>query len=159
MAPSEVNSQNLGDVAYNLYYTESDPRNTLPKQPKYKIGQHVTVSRLKGKFKKGYASNFTDEVFRISDIDIGNPIQYTLSDMCEKENIISGKFYQSELAPIQLPTILDIQEIVGVEKRRGRDFFKVKFFNKPECEPEIVTLEYLKRGAPNNVLKQYGIKK
>ena len=159
MAPSQVSAQNLGEVAYNLYYAESDKRNALPKEPIYEIGQHVTVSRLKSKFKKGYSSNYGNESYKISGIDMGNPVQYILSDMCEKENIISGKFYQSELSPIELPPVLDIKEIVGVEKRRGRDFFQVKFFNKPECDPELVTLEYLKRGASNDVLKVYGIEK
>ena len=159
MAPSKVNNENLAEVAYNLYYTESDKRNTLPREARYKLGQHVLVSRLKSKFKKGYTSNFGDEIFKISDIHNTNPIQYSLSDLCEKESPILGKFYESEIAPIDLPPILDIEEITGVVKKRGRDFFQVKFFNKPQCEPEVVTLEYLKKGAPDNLLKTYGIEK
>lgn len=158
MPPSRVNKNNLEEVAFNLYYAESDPRNAkMSVKAKYDVGQHVMVSRLKKGFKKGYASNFMDEIFKISDVHMTIPVQYTLADLCEKESTLSGKFYEDEIAPVKLPSILDIKEIVGVEKRRGRDFFKVKFLNMPECEPTLVTLEYLKKGATKDILKEYGI--
>ena len=159
MTPLQVNDDTLGEATFNLYYRESDKTSGESQNPKYKVGEHVMISRLKEKFKKGYTSNYSDEVFKIYSIDYGAPIRYTLSDICDEESVISGKFYEQELAPVVLPTILDISEVVSTEKRRGRQFFEVKFVNKPECKPEFVTLEQFKRGALDSLLKSYEISK
>lgn len=159
MPPSAVDDSTLGEATVNLYYSELDPVNSQEREPKYEIGQNVMVSRLKGQFKKGYSSNFSNEVYRIRDIDVGLPIRYMLSDICEKESDILGKFYEEEITPVQLPAILNISEVLSTEKRRGREFFEVKFVNKPQCEPEFVSLEYLKKGATDDTLKSRNITK
>ncbi len=60
---------------------------------------------------------------------------------------------------MELPKIFDISEVISSEKRRGRTMFEVKFVNKPQCDPEFVSLEYFKRGAPDEILKEYKIEK
>lgn len=53
MAPADVSKDNLSQVAFNLYYDEPNSTNAVKYEPKYRVGQHVMVSRLKKTFKKG----------------------------------------------------------------------------------------------------------
>ena len=68
MAPNEVTEHNLSQVSVNLYHSENDKTNALEYKPKFKKNQHVLISRDKTRYQKGYASNYKEEVFKISKI-------------------------------------------------------------------------------------------
>jgi hypothetical protein len=63
----------------------------------YKIGQAVRVTNYKSVFCKGYSPNFTEEFFRIKEMDFGRPTVYELEDL--KGNDVDGIFYEDELSP------------------------------------------------------------
>ena len=51
------------------------------KDPKFKIGDHVRISKYKNIFAKGYAPNWSEEVFVINKINNTVPWTYAISDL------------------------------------------------------------------------------
>ena len=65
------------------------------KDPKFKVGDHVRISKYKNIFAKGYAPNWSEEVFVISKIKNTVPWTYVVNDLSGEE--ITGSFYEKEL--------------------------------------------------------------
>ena len=65
------------------------------KDPKFKIGHHVRISKYKNIFAKGYLPNWSEEIFIIKKIKNTVPWTYVLNDLNGKE--IIGTFYENEL--------------------------------------------------------------
>ena len=60
------------------------------KDPKFKVGDHVRISKYKNIFAKGYTPNWSEEVFVISKIKNTVPWTYVISDLNDEE--ITGSF-------------------------------------------------------------------
>ena len=65
------------------------------KDPKFKIGDHVSISKYKNIFAKGYTPNWSEEVFVIKKVKNTVPWTYVINDL-NGEKII-GTFYEKEL--------------------------------------------------------------
>ena len=65
------------------------------KDPKFKVGNHFRISKYKNIFAKGYAPNWSEEVFVVSGIKNTVPWTYFVSDLNGEE--ITGRFYKKEL--------------------------------------------------------------
>ena len=65
------------------------------KNPKFKIGDHVRISKQKNIFAKGYTPNQSEEVFVIKEVKNTVPWTYVISDLNGEE--IIGTFYEKEL--------------------------------------------------------------
>ena len=65
------------------------------RDPKFKVGDHVRISKYKNIFAKGYTPNQSEEVFVISKIKNTVPWKYVINDL-NGEKII-GTFYEKEL--------------------------------------------------------------
>ena len=65
------------------------------KDPKFKIGGYVRISKYKNIFAKGYTPNCSEEVFVISKIKNTVPWTYVINDL-NGEDIV-GSFYEEEL--------------------------------------------------------------
>jgi ABC-type Mn2+/Zn2+ transport system ATPase subunit len=63
---------------------------------KFKIGDRVRIYKYKKLFSKGYETNWTNEIFVISEINNTMPITYKIKDL-KGEDII-GSFYKQELS-------------------------------------------------------------
>ena len=81
------------DVTNDCYAEYNE--NSNKKDPKFKIGDRVRISKYKNIFAKGYAPNWSEEVFVVSKIKITVPWTYVVSDL-NGEKII-GSFYEKEL--------------------------------------------------------------
>ena len=68
------------------------------KDPKFKIGDHVRISRYKIILAKGYAPNWSEENFVVSKIKTTVSWTYVVNDLNGKE--ITGTFYKKELQKI-----------------------------------------------------------
>ena len=66
--------------------------------PKFKVGDHVRISKYKNSFAKDYTSNWSEEVFIIKEIKNAVPWTYVFNDL-NGEKII-GIFYEKELQKI-----------------------------------------------------------
>ena len=62
--------------------------------PKFKVGDHVRISRYKHIFAKGYTSNQSEEVFVIKKVKHTVPWIYVINDLNDEETL--GTFYGKE---------------------------------------------------------------
>ena len=67
----------------------------LKKGLKFEFGDHVTISKYKNIFAKGYVPNWWEEVIVITKVKNTVPWTYVISDLNSKE--IIGTFYEKEL--------------------------------------------------------------
>ena len=84
------------DVKDNTYINTNKEINY--KDPKFKVGDYVRISKYKNIFAKGYMPNWSEEVFVIDRIK--NTVQWTyvINDLNGEE--ITGTFYENELQKI-----------------------------------------------------------
>lgn len=82
------------------------------------------------KFKRGYDTQNTIEIFRIRSVDKSqNPTVYYLKDLADED--IDGVFYRDELTPTQIPDTFPIR-ILGKKKINGRIKYRVTWVGYPE---------------------------
>ena len=81
---------NVTDDSFAEYNEDSNKRN-----PKFKVGDHVRISKYKNIFAKGYAPNWSEEAFVINKIKNTVPWTYVIHDLNGEE--IIGDFYEKEL--------------------------------------------------------------
>ena len=100
------------DVEDNTYINTDQEINN--KNPKFKVGDHVRISKYKNIFAKGYTPNWSAEVFVIKKLK--NTVPWTLNvikDLNGEE--ITGTFYEKELQS----TNQEEFRIAKVIKRKG----------------------------------------
>ena len=85
MKPIDVTGDSY--VEYNKDFNKKDP--------KFKVGDHVRISKYKNIFAKGYTPNWSEEVFVIFKIKNTFPRAYVINDLNGEE--ITGSFYEKEL--------------------------------------------------------------
>ena len=90
------------------------------KDPKFKVGDHVRISKYKNIVAKGYMPNWSEEVFAIKKVKNTVPWTYVINDLNGEE--ITGTFYEKELQKAN-------QEEFRIEKviRRKGDKLYVKW--------------------------------
>ena len=112
--PAEVNPNNEADVWHHLYAKKARPGG---KRTKFRVGDVVRLSKVKGAFAKGYLPNWTEEEFIIHEVDQKyKPTMYTIRD--HSGEIVEGKFYDYELQRIENPEgIYTIKRILRQRKR------------------------------------------
>ena len=106
------------DVKDNTYINADKEINN--KDPKFKAGDHVRISKYKNIFTKGYMPNWSEEVFVIKKVKITVPWTYVINDLNGEE--ITGTFYEKKLQKTN-------QEEFRIEKviRRKGDKLYVKW--------------------------------
>ena len=62
--------------------------------PKFKVGDHVRISKYKNLFAKSYTPNWSKEIFVIKEIKNTVPWTYVIDDLNDEE--INGTFYEKE---------------------------------------------------------------
>ena len=68
------------------------------KDSKFKVGDHIRISKYKNIFAKGYTPNWSEEVFVIKKVKNTVPWTYVINDLNGEE--IVGTFYENELQKI-----------------------------------------------------------
>jgi len=87
MAPNKVRKSDVSKLLH-IYPAAK-------KKPKFTPGDYVRLSHSNSVFRKGYKSQFTNEIFKIVRIDTRNPIRYNIQD--KDGEVIKGKVYEPEL--------------------------------------------------------------
>ena len=85
MKPIDVIDNSCAE--YNEYFNKKDPI--------FKVGDNVRISKYKNIFAKGYTSNWWEEFFVIGKTKNTVPWTYNVSDLNGEE--IAGSFYEKEL--------------------------------------------------------------
>ena len=86
----KMKPKNVQDNSFTEYNEESNE-----KDPKFKVGDHVRISKFKNVFVKGYTPNWSAENFIVIKIKNTVPWTYVTSDLNGEE--IVGSFYEKEL--------------------------------------------------------------
>ena len=81
------------DIKDNTYI--NTVKETNDKDPKFKVGDRVRISKYKNIFAKGYTPNWSAEVFVIKKVKNNVPWTYVINDLNGEE--IMGKFFEKEL--------------------------------------------------------------
>ena len=87
------------------------------KDPKFKVGDYIRISKYKNAFAKAYMPNWSEEVFIISKIKNTVPWTHVINDLNGKE--ITGSFYEKEL---QKPNHQKFR-IEKILKRKGNKLY------------------------------------
>ena len=103
------------DVKDNTYINTDKEIND--KDPKFKVGDRVRISKHKNIFVKGYTPNWSEEVFVIKKIKNTVPWTYVINDLNGEEN--TGTFYEKELQK----TSQEEFRIEKVLKRKGNKMY------------------------------------
>ena len=81
------------DIKDNTYINIDKEDND--RDPKFKVGDHVRISKCKNIFAKGYTSNWSIQVFMVKKIKNTVSWTYVINDINGEE--IIGTFYEKEL--------------------------------------------------------------
>ena len=81
------------DVTNDSYVEYNEDLNK--KNPKFKVGDHVRISKYKNIFAKGYLPNWSEEVFIVNEIKNIVPWAYTINYLNGEKVIVT--FYEKEL--------------------------------------------------------------
>ena len=107
MKPEDVSDNN--SVEYNEESNKKDP--------KFKVGDNVRISKYKNVFVKGYTPNWSEEVFVVNKIQNTVPWTYLINDLNGEE--IKDSFYEKDLQK----TYLKEFRIEKVIKKKGEKFY------------------------------------
>ena len=99
------------DLKSNIYIDSSKEINN--KDPKFKIGDIVRISKYKNNLAKDYTPNWSEEVFVIKKVKNTVPWTYVINDLNGEE--IVGIFYEKELQKTNKKEFR-IEEVI---KRKG----------------------------------------
>lgn len=125
MRPIDVT---LADEQYLLNKHIANKNKHLRGKIKFKVGDCVRISKLKGVFEKGYTANWSAELFVIDKIQPTTPVTYLLKDF--KDNRVEGAFYNEELQKTRYCDVYLIEKII---KCTGNKCL-VKWYGFPSSE-------------------------
>ena len=80
----------VGDNDKKVYIDEHNEKDS-----RFKVSDRVRISKFKNIFAKGYAPNWSSEIFIVDKVNDTVPYTYNLKDLNDEENI--GIFYDKEL--------------------------------------------------------------
>ena len=112
MAPTDVKPKHHELLWQRLYEKDS-----VLRKPKFKVGDTVRVSKVKGTFRKGYLANWSEEIFVVDNVKRTTPPTYGLCDLYSER--LEGSFYEEELQKVSKTD--DLWKIEKVLKTRYRN--------------------------------------
>ena len=95
------------DLKSNTYINSSKEIND--KDPKFKIGDTVRISKYKNIFTKGHVLNWPEEVFVLKKFEQTMPWTYFIADFNGED--IAGTFYKRELGKVEQKNLEQINQI------------------------------------------------
>ena len=108
--------------------------------PRFKEGQTVRVSKMKGQFDKGFDDQFLEEIYKIKRVYTRLPIPTYELETLDGDETIEGNFYGNELTLAEAPEIFKIEKILRKQKdkRSGKKLVLVKWkgYRNPSWIPE-----------------------
>ena len=121
MRPIDASKQeNESEVWENLFRDDEQAKTSK----KFKIGDTVRISRIKGIFEHGFLPNWTEQIYKIHKINKSKPVTYILKDL--KDEIIEGGFYKEELQKTS-QEVFRIEKVLRKKKINGIEHGLVKW--------------------------------
>lgn len=121
MKPSEVRAEHVPAIWRRVY------RPPRPRKARVKVGEAVRVSSSKTTFEKGYAPNWSDEVFRLTSLQPDSRPVYKLADLRGED--VKGRFYPEEIQSIQytIPERFVVEKILKERRKKGGKELLIKW--------------------------------
>jgi hypothetical protein len=119
MAPADVSPANV----YTVWQRLNNLQARIPiGQVKFKVVDHVRISKQKVLFAKGYEKSYSTEIFRVAQV-IKRKLQpvYLLSDLLDRP--VEWQFYNYELVKVTLTPGTEFQ-IDKIVRRRNKNGIK-----------------------------------
>ena len=111
------------DVKDNTYVNTDKEVND--KNPKFKVGDHVRISKYKQILVKGYTSNLLEEIFVMKKLkNTAVPWTYVINDLNDEQTI--GTFYEKEL---QKTSQQEFRIERVIKKKRNKLYVKWKGYD------------------------------
>lgn len=128
MTPTEAHALKGDDILqlWTKQYGHLQLANTRP--PKFKVGDWVRVSRIKGAFEKGYEESWSKAVYIVKKVHHTVPWTYSVEDIRHEE--IIGTFYEPEMQKT-VQDSFDKPWFMTVLRRREKDGKKQIFVTFP----------------------------
>jgi hypothetical protein len=111
MKPSEVTKKHEKQLLETVF-----SHIKIAHKPKFKIGDHVRISKVRGVFDKKYQSNWSTEIFVIDKVQLTNPTTYLLQDVSNHN--IKGGFYEQQLQKVAFPDAYLVEKILKRNKNK-----------------------------------------
>ena len=113
MTPIDASKEENELTVWRNLYPDRYKINNLT--PKFSVGDEVRITKKKKVFEKGYTTRWTEEIFKIKEIQNTDPITYKSEDLQGEE--IKGTFYEPELQKTE-QQIYRIEKIIKKEKNK-----------------------------------------
>ena len=129
--PADVNASNVDEVRAILYPKKDQKKHRSGTKERYRfaVGDAVRISKLKGIFEKGYAQNWSEEIFTVlRRYNRGVPL-YTIKD--SNNEPLRGRFYEFELQKVTPPEYYIVEEIIKTRGKGEKKEFFVKWRGYP----------------------------
>jgi hypothetical protein len=141
--PSKVNPTNI----YSVWQRINARRSKIPQGVvKFKVGDHVRITKEKIKFAKGYGQTFSTEIFSVVNViqRMPQPV-YELSDLQDRP--IEGQFYNYELVKFTVSpeSEFQIDKIVRTRIQGGIKQHLVKWKGYDEAFNSSVNVSDIKK--------------
>lgn len=123
--PASVTKDDETRIWLRLYGKLKKPSDRY--KSKYKVGDRVRISKVKGHFEKGYRPNWTEEIFTVHAVNRKYlPLTYKLQDW--RGDIIDGSFYASELQSVDdSDQVYTIEKVIRTRGQGARKEYLVKW--------------------------------
>ena len=135
MNPVEASKKTNEPKTWNNLYGD---RTMKIRQPRFKVGDKVRITKRKATFEKGYTPNWTEEVFGIKEIQNSKPVTYKLVDWNGDE--IDGSFYEQELQKTS-QDVFRIEKVIRRDNKNQRVL--VKWMGYPDSFNSWVSFKYI----------------
>ena len=112
------------------------------KKPKFKVGDKVRISRIKGIFEKGYLPNWSEAVYIIHEVKQTRPITYVIKETSGE--VLEGSFYEQELQKTK-QEIYKIEKVLRKKKINGFEHALVKWMGYSHKFNEWIPVQNLYR--------------
>lgn len=95
---------------YLLRHAYNNLKTIDPRKQKFKVNDHVRISKYREAFSKGYTPNWSNEIFKIRKVRQSNPTTYLLED--QEGDQIKGGFYEQEIQKVKYPDIYLVEKVL-----------------------------------------------
>ena len=105
------------------------------KTPKFNIGDFIRLQKAKKTFDRGYTPNWTEEIFKVHNINQDYvPTTYSVVD--DEGEEIEGRFYEAEMQKVE--PVYRIEKVIKSKMVKGKKHLLVKWLGDRYPHPEWI---------------------
>ena len=138
MTPTEASLKENEETVYDNINKPLKIKNVQ----KFKVGDTVRISRIKGLFEKGYLPNWSEEIYKVVEVKNTKPYTYILED--SSGELIVGSFYNEELQKTK-QEVFRIEKVIRKKKIDGVDYALVKWLGYNQKDNEWIPLKDIEK--------------